>query len=76
VDDFEVETVTRIHIEEATLEIGSDADTGELVEIRTPNAESVDYFGDIRLSLSPSMAHAVGTALIEQARRLKEPSRG
>jgi hypothetical protein len=51
-DKFEIEPVVRLHSEDgACLEVGTDPDIPGLVEIRTPNQVSKEYFGDIRLAM-------------------------
>lgn len=49
---LEVEPVIRLHSQDGVyLEIGTDPDFPDMVQIRTPNPVSVEYYGDIRLSL-------------------------
>ena len=62
-DKVEVETVMRLHTPDAVLEVGTDADTSSCVEIRTPDARSREFYGDIRLALPPEMA-VPGTLVI------------
>lgn len=70
--EFEVESLVRIHIarEAATLEVGADPDTGSCVQIRTPDASSVGYFGKIELTLSPELAKALAAGIVKVAESL------
>lgn len=68
-NQFDIETIIRLHepMEYAYLEIGEDPDIPRIVQLRTPNKESVEYYGDINLSLSPEKARQLGAALIQIA---------
>lgn len=59
----EVETVVRLHTPDAVLEVGTDADTGSCVEIRTPDARSREWYGDIRLALPSEVALTLTTSV-------------
>ena len=72
--EIEVENVVRLHTSEATLEVGTDADTGSHVEIRTPDKRSNEWYGEVRLSLSPDIATALAHAILKVAGTLEDKS--
>jgi hypothetical protein len=49
------------------IQVGPDADALDLVEIRTTNQLSREYFGDFRLVLHPEFAIALANAMIAAA---------
>jgi hypothetical protein len=51
----------------ACIQVGPDRDGLGCVEIRTPDAASAEYFGDIRFIVSPQLAKLLGKALIDAA---------
>ena len=62
---FSVETIYRIHDGEngVFLCVGPDRESGTWVEIYTVGEKNDDYFGEIRLVLSPEMARKVAQVL-------------
>lgn len=71
-DKVDVETVVRLHTSEAVLEVGTDPDTGSLVEIRTPDARSIEWYGEVRLGLEPEIAVALAHAILKVAKTLED----
>lgn len=69
---IEVETVVRLHTPDAVLEVGTDAETGSCVAIRTPDARSREWYGDIRLALPADVAVALAHAILKVAGTLEE----
>ena len=67
----DVETVVRLHTRDAVLEVGFDPDTGSLVEIRTPDARSIEWYGEVRLGLEPEVAVALAHAILKVAKTLE-----
>jgi hypothetical protein len=60
------------------IQVGPDADALDLVEIRTTNPLSKEYFGDFRLVLHPEFALALAFAIIsaaEEAQRSAQPTK-
>lgn len=72
VNKVEVETVVHLHTPDAVLEVGTDADTGSCVEIRTPDARSREWYGDIRLALPSEVAVALAHTILKVAGTLEE----
>ena len=68
----EVETVVRLHTPDAVLEVGTDVDTGSCVEIRTPDARSREWYGDIRLALPADVAVALAHTILKVAGTLED----
>ena len=69
---IETETIRRIYVEEGRcVEVGPDGD-GLGVEIRTVGKDNVEWFGELRLAVSPEMAKALAEALIKCAEEFKE----
>lgn len=79
--DMSLDTYTEVsrriynNKEGVCLEVGPDADIGELVQISTPNGKSAEFFGKTRLVMEPRMAKALAKALIECADELEEANR-
>jgi len=69
VDKVDVETVVRLHTSKAVLEVGTD---GSLVEIRTPDARSIEWYGKVRLGLQPEIAVALAHAILKVAKTLED----
>lgn len=70
---FYVEPLVRLwtpNERDTFLDVGRDGDDFGLVELRTGNEKSAQYYGEIRLALNPDMARQLGRALIEVADRL------
>ena len=67
----DVETVVRLHTDGVVLEVGTDPTTGSLVEIRTPDARSIEWYGEVRLGLQPETAVALAHALLKVAETLR-----
>lgn len=73
-DIFEVEPLVRLHEDNESnvyLEIGSDPDCPNWVQIRTSNTKSSEYYGDVRLSLSPAKVRQFCAALTTVADQLE-----
>lgn len=49
------------------IEVGPDSDGLGVVQVRTPDAASKEYFGDIRFTVPKEMAAILGKALIDAA---------
>ena len=60
-----VETIYRVHIhsEGAFLEIGDFSPAPEVLELRSTDKSSKEWFGDISLTLQPEFAIDLGNAL-------------
>lgn len=56
------------------IEVGGDSECGLWPEIRTVGEKSVEYYGEIRLAMTPSVARAVGLALIACAEEMEKKS--
>lgn len=69
---FTTDVVRRVYddTEGACIEVGPDND-GLGVLICTPDTRSVAYFGTLRISLAPEMAHQLGEALIAASKEAK-----
>ena len=52
----------------ACFEIGPDSDGLNCVQLRTPDAASKAYFGDVRFTVPKEMASMIGWALIDAAK--------
>jgi hypothetical protein len=64
------ELIRRIYPESADgahFEVGPWPDAPDCVELRTVDKKSIDYFGQINISMAPDVAKAVGEALIAAA---------
>ena len=61
-----VETIYRVHIhsEGAFLEIGDFSPAPEVLELRSTDKSSKEWFGVIRLTLQPEFAIDLGNALV------------
>ena len=76
-DTFFVEPVVRLWAPSTpdkpnvSIIVGYDGDDLGLVEMRTEDQESKEYFGNLHLSLPPKMARQLGQALIEIAGRME-----
>ena len=68
-ESHSLETLRRVYDdrEGVCLEIGPDSDSLDLVEMRTPNKESVAYYGEVRLTFLPAQARLVAKALMMAA---------
>lgn len=63
---FEVEPVIRLHGEDgACIEVGTDPDIPDFVQIRTPNPKSSEYYGKICLSLDTAHMRQLINALTD-----------
>jgi hypothetical protein len=49
-------------------EIAPDSDGLDCVQLRTPDAGSKEYFGDVRFTVPKEMAILIGQALIDAAK--------
>ena len=60
-----VETIYRVHVsgEGVFLEIGDYPEAPEVLQIRTVREEDKEWFGEMRLTLSPEFAIDLGNAL-------------
>lgn len=66
IKQFEVEPLVRLHGQDgACIEIGTDPDIPEIVQIRTPNAKSVEYYSEICLSLDTAHMRQLIKALTD-----------
>ncbi len=63
----ETETIRRIHFDQHCIEVGSHEANVEWVHVRAENDASCEYYASLDLSLPPSVALAVGRALVLQA---------
>lgn len=63
------DVIRRVYTDEgkACIEVGPDADGLGLVELRTTNEISEEYFGKIRAGMSVEVARSLGSALIAAA---------
>lgn len=50
-DRIDVERIVRVHTPGGYIEVGTDPDTGEAVQIRTTDPRSIEYFGRVNLTL-------------------------
>jgi len=66
---YSVELSRKIYDDDcgACIQVGPDSDGLGCVEIRTPDADSAEHFGDIRFTVSPQLAKLLGKALIDAA---------
>lgn len=64
--DHSLETFHRIYDdrEGVCLQVGPDTDGLDLVQLGTPNKESVEHYGEVRLVMLPEQARLVAKALI------------
>lgn len=71
---YETEVVRRIYDndEGVYVEVGPDSDALGLVELRTGDKASEDYYGKLRFTMTKEQAIAVGHALIAAAAEVKE----
>ena len=67
---YSVELIRRVYDDDhgACFEIGPDSDGLDCVQLRTPDATSKEYFGDVRIVVSAEMAALIGQALIDAAK--------
>lgn len=56
----------------AFLEVGTDGDGLDMVEIRTTDKTSKEWFGEHRLSIDKDTARALGETLIKAANELEK----
>lgn len=64
-----METIRRLYddVEGVYVEVGPDSDGLGMVQISTPDKKSKEWFGDIRLVLSPLRARILATMLLDAA---------
>lgn len=62
-ETIETEILRRVHIDDHFLEVGVSADNPDCVELRTIK-HNTEYFGEIRLALSPRAMIELGEALV------------
>ena len=67
---YSMELSRRVYDDEhgACFEIGPDSDGLDCVQLRTPDATSKEYFGDVRFTVPKEMAILIGQALIDAAK--------
>lgn len=63
----QIEILRRVHIDGRFLEVGPSTVNPELVELRAYGDPNVDYFGPLRLTLSPEAMKKLGDALVDTA---------
>ncbi len=70
---YSVELIRRVYDADhgACFEIGPDSDGLDCVQLRTPDAASKEYFGDVRFTVPAEMAELIGQALIDAANEAK-----
>lgn len=66
-NDVSTEVIRRIHIDRHYLEVGENGDNPDFIELRTATTANKEYFGEVRLTLSPDAARQLGEALVEAA---------
>ena len=73
-DTFEVEPIVRLHskYESAYIEVGTDPDFPEIIQIRTMDEKSRDYFGPVSLSLGVAHIRQLAEALIHVANAVEK----
>jgi hypothetical protein len=73
-ETYKTQHVLRVYGDDkdAFLEIGEDRDHLGLIEIRTTTEDSVNYYGNTRLPLTPKLAKMLGLALIKLAGEMDE----
>jgi hypothetical protein len=67
---YSVELSRRIYDDDcgACIQVGPDGEGLGCVEVRTPDAASKEYFGDVRFTVPKEMAAMIGQALIDAAK--------
>jgi hypothetical protein len=71
---YEVHQTFRIYGDDksAYLEVGEDGDCLGLIEVRTVDLHSENYYGKIRLPLMPKLARLLGQTLIKMADEMEK----
>ena len=69
-ENISVETIRRIYDNDdgVYIEIGPNADFGEVIEIRVTEEKSVEFYGAVRLNLTKSQARALAGCLQQAAK--------